>query len=126
MYLEHVAIWTKDLEKMKAFYEEYFQVRSSELYYNPKTKFQSYFLDFGKGSRLELTSKKFLSERVSDSVGYAHIAIAVGSQADVDELVDTLVSAGYPLINGPRTTGDGYYEAVVQDPDGNLLELTTN
>ncbi|MDF1511602.1 glyoxalase/bleomycin resistance/extradiol dioxygenase family protein, partial [Robertmurraya sp. DFI.2.37] len=25
---------------------------------------------------------------------------------------------------GPRVTGDGYYESVVEDPEGNLIELT--
>jgi lactoylglutathione lyase len=26
--------------------------------------------------------------------------------------------------SGPRDTGDGYYEAVVLDPDGNAVEIT--
>jgi lactoylglutathione lyase len=27
-------------------------------------------------------------------------------------------------VDGPRRTGDGYYESVVLDPEGNRLELT--
>lgn len=126
MRLEHVAIWTKDLEKMRGFYEKYFNVKSSELYYNKKTKFQSYFLNFDSGSRLELTTKKFLSDRSADSLGYAHIAISVGTKKDVDSFAEKLVADGNPLLNGPRTTGDGFYEAVIQDPEGNLIELTTD
>lgn len=126
MHLEHVAIWTKDLEKMREFYEKYFNVKSSELYYNQRTQFQSYFLSFETGSRLELTTKKFLSDRAADSLGYAHIAISVGTKNDVDSFVEKLVEDGCPLLNGPRTTGDGYYEAVIQDPEGNLIELTTD
>ena len=126
MHIEHVAIWVKDLEKMRAFYVDYFNVSSSELYYNPKRQFQSYFLTFESGSRLELMTKKFLAGRAVDIFGYAHLAIAVGGKADVDAFVEKMVSKQYPLLNGPRMTGDGYYEAVVQDPEGNLIELTTD
>jgi len=27
------------------------------------------------------------------------------------------------LLSDPRMTGDGYYEAVIADPDGNRIEL---
>lgn len=125
MFIEHVAIWVEDLEGMKEFYETYFEAQTNELYFNPMTKFSSYFLTFESGSRLELTNKKHLSNQVTDSLGYTHLAMAVGSKEDVDALAHRLVEDGYPLLNGPRTTGDGYYEAVVQDPEGNLIELTT-
>lgn len=126
MHIEHVAIWVKDLEQMKDFYVKYFKVTSSDLYYNPKTQFQSYFLTFETGSRLEIMTKKFLAGRTVDHYGYAHLAIAVGGKAEVDAFVEKLVAEKYPLLNGPRMTGDGYYEAVVQDPEGNLIELTTD
>lgn len=126
MHIEHVAIWTKDLEKMREFYEKYFHVTSSELYHNQKTGFKSYFVSFDSGSRLELTSKHHLSNRVADSLGYTHLAISVGTKEDVDAFVEKFLADGFPLLNGPRTTGDGYYEAVVQDPEGNLIELTTD
>jgi lactoylglutathione lyase len=119
-----VAIWTKDLEKMKEFYMNYFKAQPSERYHNKKTGFQSYFLTFETGSRIELTTKNFLSDRSVDTLGYTHIAISVGSKQNVDDFVERFLEDSYPLLNGPRTTGDGYYEAVVQDPEGNLIELT--
>ncbi len=124
MRVEHVAIWTKDLEKMRAFYERYFDVVSSEKYRNPKTRFESYFLSFPTGSRIELITKPFLSDRSVDTLGYAHLALAVGEKEAVDSFVEQFMADGYPLLSGPRTTGDGYYEAVIQDPEGNLIELT--
>lgn len=124
MQIEHIAIWVQDLEKMKEFYEKYFHVVSNEKYHNKKTDFQSYFLAFESGARIELTTKQFLSNRVADALGYTHVAISVGSEEKVDEFVEQFVKDGYPLLNGPRTTGDGYYEAVIQDPEGNLIELT--
>lgn len=124
MHLEHIAIWTKDLEMMKDFYVEFFAAKANERYHNRKTGFQSYFLTFESGSRIELTTKQFLSARSADALGYAHMAISVGSKENVDKFVEKFLAAELPLLNGPRTTGDGYYEAVVQDPEGNLIELT--
>lgn len=126
MQLEHVALWTADLEKTKAFYEKYFLVKSSALYHNTKTGFQSYFLSFDSGARLEITTKKNLGSRVAESLGYSHIAISVGGKNEVDAFAKRFVADGIELISGPRTTGDGYYEAVIKDYDGNLIELTTD
>ncbi|OYW73480.1 MAG: glyoxalase [Aerococcus viridans] len=125
MKIEHVALWVTDLELVKAFYEKYFEAKAGDRYHNPKTRFSSYFLS-DEGSRLELTNKKHLSPRVADALGYGHIALAVGGKEAVDEKTALLVADGFPLLSGPRTTGDGYYESVVQDPEGNLVEITTN
>lgn len=126
MKVEHIGIWVTDIEKMRTFYESYFNARSNELYHNKKTGFRSYFLELEQGSRIELTNKNHLSNRISDSLGYTHLAISVGDKQAVDALTETFVKDGFPLLNGPRTTGDGYYEAVIQDPEGNLIELTTD
>ena len=126
MKIEHVALWVTDLELVKAFYEKYFEAKAGDRYHNPKTRFSSYFLSFDEGSRLELTNKRHLSPRVADALGYGHIALAVGGKEAVDEKTALLVADAFPLLSGPRTTGDGYYESVVQDPEGNLVEITTN
>ncbi|MDU0402060.1 hypothetical protein KF7HA_00363 [Lactococcus lactis] len=89
MHIEHVAIYAEDIEKIKAFYEKYFNVTSSDLYHNQKTSFKSYFLTFDSGSRMEVTTKKFLSNRIAESLGYAHIAIAVGDKQAVDEYAES-------------------------------------
>ena len=126
MHIEHIALAVKDLENMREFYETFFNAKSNEKYHNPKTQFQSYFLTFESGCRLELTNKKFFAESAYEQLGYAHIAISVGDKRAVDLYTDKFVQAGLPLLSGPRTTGDGYYEAVVQDPEGNLIELSTD
>lgn len=125
MYINHIAILVNDLEQMKRFYQTFFDVEVSELYHNKKTQFRSYFLSFKTGARIELTNKPFTASRNFDDTGYTHLAISVGGKEDVDRFSERFVSEGYPLLSGPRTTGDGYYEAVVQDPEGNLIELTT-
>ena len=56
--------------------------------------------------------------------GYAHIAFSVGSKEKVDALTETLKADGYPVISGPRTTGDGDYESCLLGFEGNLVEIT--
>jgi lactoylglutathione lyase len=56
--------------------------------------------------------------------GFAHLAIAVGSEGAVDALAMRLRTNGYEVVDGPRRTGDGYYECVILDPEGNRVEVT--
>ena len=56
--------------------------------------------------------------------GYAHVAFSVGSRDRVDQLTHALQEAGFSVVSGPRTTGDGYYESCVLDLEGNQIELT--
>jgi lactoylglutathione lyase len=55
---------------------------------------------------------------------FAHLALALGSETAVDAATERLRSAGVPVADEPRRTGDGCYESVVLDPDGNRIELT--
>jgi lactoylglutathione lyase len=57
-------------------------------------------------------------------MGLTHLAIAVGSTSGVDDLTRRIKDAGYAVLDGPRITGDGYYQSVVLDPDGNRIEIT--
>ena len=123
--LEHAALWTSDLERSRAFYETYFDATPGEKYVNPDKDFSSYFLTFEDGARLELMHTPNLSPPAAHpAVGYAHVAIAVESAARVDRLTERLRDDGVPVLDGPRRTGDGYYESVVEDPDGNRVEIT--
>ncbi|MGX6979522.1 VOC family protein [Vagococcus elongatus] len=124
MIIEHIGLWVKDLEGMKQFYETYFDATAGQKYHNKTTNFTSYFLSFETGSRLELMHKPELKEHQADSFGYAHLAIKLKDEKAVDSLVKTLVADRFELVNGPRTTGDGYYEAVIKDPEENLIEIT--
>jgi lactoylglutathione lyase len=126
--IEHVAIWVRDLEAMKAFYVKYFGASSNEKYVNTRKQFQSYFLTFGDASRLELMSMPGIHERIGKAgdefIGIAHLAISVGSHEKVDLLTEELRADGFQVIGEPRTTGDGYYESVILDPEHNRIEIT--
>jgi lactoylglutathione lyase len=128
MQIDHIGLWTSRLERMKAFYETYFNATSGTRYTNVHKAFASYFLSFPSGARLELMSvPDLVPARDADesrAVGWAHLAISLGSEEAVDALTARLRADGYPVLDGPRRTGDGYYESSVGDPDGNRLELT--
>ena len=128
MKIEHIAIWAKDNEKLRAFYETYFHVKSSDKYINSAKKFSSYFLSFESGARLEIMQmdsvRESNTEPTSNFFGYAHFAISVGSKENVDQLTEKLKEDGRQVLDGPRKTGDGCYESAILDPEGNRLEIT--
>ena len=128
MKIEHVALWVKDLEKMKSFYEQYFHAKAGEKYINPKKQFESYFLSFDSGSRLELMHMPSVPDSKDDVYkqfkGFIHFAVSTGTKEQVDSLTQWLKNDGFEILDGPRTTGDGYYESVVLDPEGNRVEIT--
>lgn len=128
MKIEHLALWVQDLEKMKTFYETYFQATGNSLYHNTTKDFRSYFLEFEASSaRIELMHKPAIKPAEDPrglQEGLAHFAVSVGSRAEVDALTERLRMDGHTIYGEPRTTGDGYYESVVLDPEGNLIEIT--
>ncbi|MBI2514328.1 MAG: VOC family protein [Opitutae bacterium] len=128
MRIEHLALWTDDLERARRFYEAHFGARAGALYRNPHTEFRSYFLTFASGARLELMQRPDVAPRAHDdgreTLGLAHFAVSLGSERIVDETTASLRAAGVSVVSEPRRTGDGYYESVVLDPDGNRIELT--
>ena len=126
MKIEHIAMYVKDIERAKWFFEYYFGAKSGDGYHNLTSDFSSYFLTFDDGSRLELMNKPGLvgEDRPSNAYGYIHIAFSVGSREKVNELTKLLESAGYEVASGPRVTGDGYYESCIVGIEGNLIEIT--
>jgi lactoylglutathione lyase len=123
--LEHVALWARDIDAVAAFYERYFGARVGALYENPRKGFRSRFLEFGSGARLEVMARVDVGARAAgETLGFAHVAIAIGEEAAVDALAARFRVEGVELLDGPRRTGDGYYECVVMDPEGNRVEVT--
>ena len=126
--IEHIAVWTNDIDRLASFYAEYFGATVGAKYANPSKGFESRFLTFQDGARLELmktsTLRPVAHEPGVQRMGITHLALSLGSESRVDELTATLGAAGFTVADGPRRTGDGYYESVILDPDGNRLELT--
>lgn len=127
MKIEHIAIWTRDLEGMRNFYTHYFDAVSGSAYYNHSKEFKSYFLSFGGECRIELMEMPAVSSNKNDYrkhfTGIAHFAIRVGSREKVDQITDMLKDDGYEIISPGRMTGDGYYESAFYDPEKNRIEI---
>jgi lactoylglutathione lyase len=128
MRIEHIAFWTDDVERLVEFYARYFGAIAAPKYANPAKRFESCFLSFEGGARIEVMRTAALDpvkcERGAQRMGLAHLAISVGSRQRVDALTSRLKQDGFEVADGPRQTGDGYYESVVLDPDGNRIEVT--
>ena len=126
MKIEHVAMYVNELEAARDFFVKYLGGTSNDGYHNEKTDFRSYFISFDDGARIELMNKPDMydMEKPLNRSGFIHIAFSVGSKEKVDELTEMLKAAGYDVVSGPRTTGDGYYESCIVGIEGNQIEIT--
>ena len=149
MKIEHVAIWVKNIDNVCEFYRKYFGGVVQPLYHNPAKQFTSRFITFDDGARLEIMHRPdinvgTLTESKSNILGFGnvhtsvaaaltlrmfhveqfHLAFSVGSKEEVDRLTQQMSDDGITIVGQPRTTGDGYYESVVLDPEGNRIEIT--
>lgn len=127
MNISHIAVWANDPEALKEFYCRWFDAKAGERYHNPRKNFTSYFLTFPDGgASLEIMNVPELTDRDihAKTTGFCHIAVSLGSKRKVDEMTEQMRSAGITILGEPRTTGDGCYESVVADPEGNTVELT--
>lgn len=125
MKIEHLAIYVRDLERVKNFYVKYFEGKPNEKYVNSKTGLETYFLSFESGTRLEIMTRPNLANSSAEPLraGIIHLAFKIGSKDLVDNLTSKLETDGFEIVSYPRTSGDGYYESCVADPEGNFVEI---
>lgn len=122
--IEHVGVWVRDIDAVAAFYARHFGATVGERYENPRKGFASRFLAFADGARLELMTRTDITERAArELLGLAHVAITLADEAAVDAFAARLRATGVAVLDGPRRTGDGYYECVALDPEGNRVEI---
>ena len=124
MQIAHIALWTTRLEQMRSFYVTYFGGASSEKYVNPGKGFESYFIRFGHSAALEIMSRTDItSPATKECTGFCHVAFNAGTVEEVHGLTRRLREDGFRVFSEPRTTGDGFFESVIGDPDGNRVEI---
>ena len=120
----HSALWTHDLEQLRDFYYFWFEADFSKKHTNPNTGFESYYLTFEDGPRLEIMAAPDVLRRApGKKTGYSHIAISIGSEERVRSLTSRMQIAGITVESQPEKTDDGYFKSIVHDPEGNLVEI---
>jgi lactoylglutathione lyase len=129
MTIDHIAIWTDQIERLKDFYTKYFDGTPNTKYRNNENKYESYFVSFGSGSRIELMQKPGIPENLNDPVGkqylgIIHLAFGVENMEEVNRKAAELSNDGFKILRGPRKTGDGYWEFETLDPDNNRIEVS--
>ena len=126
--IEHIALWVENLDTLSAFSAKTFGAQVGPRYVNAAKGFESSFLTFHSGGRIELMKTTRLSPTRHppgvERMGLTHLAISLGSEAARNEMTERLRLDGITVLDGPRHTGDGYYESVVLDPEGNRIEIT--
>ncbi|HBN2789495.1 TPA: VOC family protein [Klebsiella oxytoca] len=125
MKIAHIALWTRQLEQQARFWVAFFDGEINEKYCSQTNPgFESFFVRIGDDIAIELMTKPGLTALTADNnhTGWVHLAITVGGAENVDRLAKCAAEQDI-LVSAPRTTGDGYYEAVIKDPDGNLIEI---
>jgi lactoylglutathione lyase len=125
MKIAHVALWTADLDGLCHFWAETFGAAVGDLYESARRPgFCSRFLTLKGGPTIEVMQGPWITRRVvEERQGYAHLALSLGSREAVDAMAAQAEASGI-LMSPARMTGDGFYEAVLRDPDGNLIEIT--
>lgn len=126
MKIAHVALWTRDLDEAARFWQRFFDARIGPAYHSKRRPgFASRFLTLAETDvQIELMSAPWLKScGDGEFLGWSHIALSLGSKAAVDVLAQRCAAHGL-LEAAPRTTGDGFYEAVITGPDGCLIEIT--
>ncbi len=129
MRIDHVALYCKDLERMKNFFIKYFDARSNEQYHNPRTGLRTYILTFPDGdARLELMQRPDTIDvdPSKPNIGFIHLSFSLGSRQAVDEKTKELQHDGFTIVSGPRTTGDCYYETAFLGPEEIQMEITAD
>ncbi|MGY5808942.1 VOC family protein [Rhizobium sp. LEGMi198b] len=127
MPIAHVALWTPDLDRQAAFWRDYFGAEIGHAYHSKRrVGFISRFVTLpGGGPQIEIMTGPWIDgAEYRESTGWDHIAVSLGSSEAVDELANRCRAENI-LVSGPRTTGDGFYEAVIASPDGSRVEITS-
>ncbi|MBN1799223.1 MAG: HAD-IA family hydrolase [Spirochaetales bacterium] len=117
MKLSHIGIIVNDLYAMQLFYTHILGFKQEYGYVSSNTPgLKTVFLRKAHMS-LELLHG---SETKHPGNGF-HISFHV---RDVDKEAARLRDAGIQIVKGPRTTGDGYRELEIKDPEGNSIEIS--
>lgn len=123
MKLHHIATDFR-LEELKSSMSASSEEKATKNISIPRKDSSPILSLFGEGTDLELMSRTDVQNTPIEEnrVGLTHFAFTFPSQEEVLRFTEQMRSEGYTIAGEPRTSGDGYFESVVLDPDGNRIE----
>lgn len=88
MQIDHIALYTRDLERLCEFYTKYFDGTAGKLYQNEETGTQACFVSFADGARLEIVTRPQFEDAEHSRLwtGWAHTSFKAGTRENVDAL----------------------------------------
>lgn len=125
MKLNAVAVATSDMKRTIAFYNllgfDFSQVKADEEHVEPLTPDGS--------ARLMIDSIAMLSDILGHAPvpgNHSSFAIQFDSPIEIDEVCRKVSEAGFVVVKEPWDAFWGQHYAIVQDPDGYLIDLYAN
>jgi HAD superfamily hydrolase (TIGR01509 family) len=121
MKFSHLGIYVKDLYPMQLFYRKILGFKEEYSYVSKNTPgLKTLFLKRGKLclELLHYSDKRLIAKKGNSNF---HLSLTV---KDVDGEALRLKKMGIALLKGPRTTGDGYRELEIKDPEHNIIEIS--
>lgn len=99
MKIVNVGIYVKNIEKVKAFFEHYFEAKVDTVLNDEKSDYYSYILSLGEGALIELMNKPSIADEPKNPnrTGLAHININVGSRERFDEITAEFKKENYVI-----------------------------
>ena len=119
--LGHVALKVKDIERTLDFYVRKLGFPEMMRVNRPDGSLWIVYLRVTDDQYLEIFPDA-VGERAPgwDAIGINHFCLCVD---DLDSVLTQVEDAGIPLLIGRKTGIDNNYQAWIEDPDGNRIEL---
>ena len=82
MQIDHIALYTRDLERLCEFYTKYFDGTAGKLYQNRETGTQACFCVLADGARLEIVTRPQFEDAEHSRLwtGWAHTSFKAGTR----------------------------------------------
>lgn len=118
--IAHLAFQVTDMEKSIAFYEKAFGFQKKFTLEDEKGNPWIVYLQVSKTQFIELFYAHETLKKAPHQSSYQHLCLEVKK---INQLADSLVKKGIPLLHPVILGLDHNYQCWVEDPDGNPIEL---